>query len=713
MNKNMSLAPLLAALITLVPGTAISQDLDNNSLLDSMNDDEAELSQLLAILEEETSIATKFKANADFVPGIVTVLRGDDLAARGAATVFDALAFVPGIEVSHDSVGTLVSLVRGVGGTFASGNIKVLIDNAPINAALSALANPALKMPIELIDRIEVIRGPGSSLYGEYAFAGVVNIITRRDKGKLYLRMGADGERSLGGVFSGKDPASALKYTLALAGWQRDDSNIQANDDVLHHIAVPQPGVSNAPGPINDEEDYRSATLNLDYKKTSLNIQFLDDGHGDYFGTINFLPYASDDIAYENTHQNIRLTHEFELSDDLIANLNLGWQHYENSYDFMLLPAGYVGYVATGMPAFPFFPAVTYTNGYLGSGFYREHQLQGGVDFTWQGWAQHNVLLGLSHTDIKVDDAWQDSNVHPLTFAPLPSTQRFTGAANWTDENKKRHIRSVVIQDVYEHNEQISFTLGARYDDYDDVGSSTSPRIAGVYRFSSEHIFKAQYAQAFRPPTFNELWNSTAATIQPETIDTYELGYIHRKLDTVDRITLYNSKLKKLIISDGLIGFTNLDEVELTGIEIESERRLNDWLKLNANLSRNSAKDSLTGADVEGAAKLLANAGLLAELKPGLTLAADYRYVGERKREAVDPRQPLESYQTVDVTVSASWNGIKGLSMRVGVKNIFDEEIRYPGPLVLDSTVNQKVVGHTLDYLQPGREGWLQLSYEY
>ena len=366
MNKNMLLGVLVATALPLAPVDALAQGQEDTPLIATM-DDADELSQLLAILEEETSIATKFKTNADFVPGIVTVLRGDELAARGAATAFEALAFVPGIEVSHDSIGTLVSLVRGVGGTFASGNIKVLVDNVSINATLSALANPALKMPIELIDRIEVIRGPGSSLYGEYAFAGVVNIITRHDKRKLYLRMGADGERSLGGVFSGKDPASDLKYTLSLAGWQRDDSNIQANDDVLHHIAVPQPGVSNAPGSINDEQDYRSAILDLDYKNTSLNIQLLDDGHGDYFGTINFLPNASDGIAYENTHQNIKLTHELELSDKLVANLNLGWQLYENSYDFMLLPAGYVGYI-TGVPGFPFFPAITYANGYLNSG---------------------------------------------------------------------------------------------------------------------------------------------------------------------------------------------------------------------------------------------------------------------------------------------------------------------------------------------------------
>ncbi len=698
MNKNILLGILVATALPLAPVGALAQGQEDTPLLATI-DDADELSQLLAILEEETSIATKTKANADFVPGIVTVLRGDELSARGATTIIDALAFVPGIEVSHDRIGTLVSLVRGVGGTFASGNMKVLIDNISINAALSALANPALQMPIELIDRIEVIRGPGSSLYGEYAYAGVVNIITHRNERKLYLRTGSYGKRSLGGVFSGKDSDSALKYTLTLAGWQRDDSNTQVSDDVFHHTAIPQTAVSNAPGPINDEQDYRSAILNLDYNNTSLNIQLLDDGHGDYFGTIDVLPYASDGIAYENTHHNFKLSHNVIFSDQLKANLSIGSQRYQNSFDIAMFPAGYLG---------------VYANGFLADGYYSERQLLAGAEFNWSGWDKHNVLFGLSVTDIKVQEAWQNSNVDPLTFTPLASTQHFTGASNWIDEKKKRDINSYVIQDVYEYNEQMSFTVGARYDDYDDVGSSASPRVAGVYRLSSEHIFKAQYAQAFRPPTFYELWNSTV-TIEPETIDTYEVGYIHRDLDSVDRITVYHSILKKLIVSssNALLNFSNLEEVELNGIELESERRLNNWLKLNANLSRNSAKNSLTGRRVAGAADWLANIGLMAEVRRGTTISVDYRYIGDIQRESNDARQPLKGHQTVDFTISSSLNGVNGLLMRAGVKNAFDKKVRHAAPLVYDSIGAQEVVGYSEDYLQPERELWLQLSYEY
>lgn len=669
---------------------------DLQHLLDSMDSEEA--LHLLSITEEETTLATRSKLNTDYAPGIVTVLRGDILRARGAATVAEALALVPGIEASHDRIGNQVSLVRGVGGSFASGNMKILLDNVSINSALSALANPVLQMPIEQVERIEMIRGPGSALYGEYAYAGVVNIITRSDKQHLFMGANTHGRATLGGTFSASHPQSDLKYTLSLAGWGQGDSNTQSGEDTLYNIAHPQGAISNAPGTINDEADYRSALLSLNYKNTSLKAQLMNDGHGDYFGTLDVLPTDDASIAYKNQHSTLNLSHQFESSKPLTTRINLGWQRYKNSYSFSLVPEGYLG---------------IYPNGYLIDGFYRERQLDAGVDFNWQGWAQHNILVGIYLTEITVRDAWLNSNVDQANqLIQLPHKQRFTGELNWIDENKERTIKSVVLQDEYALSDHTTFTLGLRYDHYDDVGESFSPRLAGVYQLSSEHVFKAQYAHAFRPPTFYELWNKIAS-IEPETIDTYELAYIYRQWNRVHRITLFHSKLKDLIVSSGLLNYSNLNNARLSGVELETEHYLNNWLKLTANLSYSNTENIVTGEAIAGAAKLLSNIGLLMEFDQGMSFSLDYHYVGKRVRENIDPRDALQGYHTVNTTFTVDLKSLSGATLRVGLKNLFDKEINYPAAMTWDNIISQPIVGYRDDYPQPRRSAWIQLSYQY
>lgn len=692
---------LSSSLFTLGNGHATGLD-DLHQLLSEMDDDDD--FQLLGITEEETTIATRSKLNADYVPGMITILRGDVMYARGATTVAEALAFVPGIEQSRDRIGNQVALVRGIGGSFASGNMKILLDDVSINSALSALADPVLQMPIEQVDRIEVIRGPGSALYGEYAYAGVINVVTRKDKSQAFIGGGSFNTRFIGGVFSREDQQSGVKFSLNLARWLRDDTGTQAGEDLLYNTFFSQESASNAPGVINDEADYKAALFNLNYRDFTLRAQLLDNSRGDYFGTIDALPASNKGTAYHNRHQNLSLSQLFSSGNQLSIQLNLGWQRYDNSFDITMLPPGFGPFL----------------DGFLARGFYREQQLNGGIDLHWRGWQHHNVLARVSLKEIKVKDAWRDSNIDLAdpNFAPLPSMQRFTGAENWVDENKKRTIRSLVLQDEYSYSDQTTYTLGVRYDHYKDIGYNTSPRLAGVFRYSNEHIFKIQYAHAFRPPTFYELWNTKARNLKPETIRTLELAYIHRLWNRVDRITLFHSRLSNLIVSEELLNFGNLRDAKLSGIEAETEQYLSEWIKLNANVSYSKATDQNTNDPIAGAAKWLATIGVMMEPSSRVTFSLDIHRVSSREREANDPRGNLPGYHTVNTTLTYVLPNSR-VTLRAGIKNLLDRETRYPAPMTTDNTpvwgggTARSVVSYQDDYPQPGRNGWVQASYNF
>ena len=106
------------------------------------------LQALFGALEQETQIATRTKMNIDYVPGMVSVLYGKDLVDRGVCDAGEALALIPGIELSISSDGTMLVFVRGIGSVFASGKIKVMLNGVEFNSPLS-VASTALSFPTE------------------------------------------------------------------------------------------------------------------------------------------------------------------------------------------------------------------------------------------------------------------------------------------------------------------------------------------------------------------------------------------------------------------------------------------------------------------------------------------------------------------------------------------------------------------------------------
>ena len=194
---------------------------------------DADLLDLLKILNEETAVATRTRMNGDFVPGIVTVLHGDEMAALGARTVWDALSLVPGMEAVRDASGLPSVVVRGLQFPFNSGNVKVLIDSMPAARDNAGINSIILDVPIQLVDRIEVIRGPGSVVYGDFAYMGLIHVITKKSGAGLYVRA-EEGSNISGGGFAGGRTPGGFEYSVsgsAFTGGPTDVPNRRDVDD--------------------------------------------------------------------------------------------------------------------------------------------------------------------------------------------------------------------------------------------------------------------------------------------------------------------------------------------------------------------------------------------------------------------------------------------------------------------------------------------------
>ena len=651
------------------------------------------VSDLLRVLDEETEIATRTKLNIDFVPGMVTVLHGKDLLARGVRTVYEALGLVPGVELSMAGDGQYQFLVRGLGKTFASTKAKFLINGVDLNSTLGPVAT-VHTIPIEQVDRIEVVRGPGSAIYGEYAQAGVVDVITL-DRGNNGFARYGDVDGGTVGVTYGYHPQnSKVGFSINFAAMDTEGGEVKTGKDKL---SSPQPAISNAPGSSNERESNNSAILRLNYSDSSLYLQHVRSAFGDHFGVVDALPDESSKLVRRWNFDTVEMRNPWRMGRDARAEVRLGWTHFVTDLtDQQLYPAGFKG---------KFLEA-----GVLGGPHYEETRTTLKTAFEFPIAERHYGVAGAEYADVRQGDTWIERN-YTLTnsggFIEWPM-QRNPNNENWLQEGLERRILSAYLQDQYTGVDRLTVTAGVRVDHYNDVGNAVTPRIGGVYQLSSRQTLKLQYSDSFRPPSFLELYslNNPAvkgnSDIEPERMHNLEAGYAYNNGQHIFRATAFASEIKDIIALDANFKYQNGGEAYIRGIELEGSTPLLINIKLDGNVSiqHNDTQDGQ--GSLWGAAQRLANVGLMYQVMANRFVNVQYRYVGRREREAADTRSALAGYQTFDLTFSADKCLLPELNLRVGIRNVLDADVVYPAPKLT----------YPDDYPRPGRQWWLAASYK-
>ncbi len=324
-----------AILVGLSAGTPVSR---------ADQHDEQELTDLLAVMQEETDLATRTRMNADYVPGIVSVLDGERMAAMGARTVAEAMAFLPGVEALLDPTGTPSVTVRGVPFPFNSGSIQVLLNSVPVGRESAGVNGSALSLPIGQVERIEFVRGPGSVLYGDYAFQGLLNVVTRKSGRSVEAGVDDHGARDLVAVLgNGVDPATGWQAALNVAAFDSSDAVL----------------------PIGNGGDER---------RTSGVASVARGGFG---ATVQWLtrhvdPDPGSVPAYDETTRTADLHYQATLRPKL--GLHAGLQFLSSDID-------------------------------AGSVIFKGDQSRAGVDLAWSGWQRQEWLFGVERVDGRFDRA--------------------------------------------------------------------------------------------------------------------------------------------------------------------------------------------------------------------------------------------------------------------------------------------------------------------
>lgn len=631
---------------------------------------------------ELVSIATGSKQPLALAPAVATVITEEEIRATGAAELDDVLETVPGLYVGRYQNGYMPQYVfRGI---FSDVNPQVLllINGVPLTTLYTGNRGIAWGgMPVREISRIEIIRGPGSAVYGADAFAGVINVITKdyaTTKNEVGARVGSFNTQEAWWLQRGawKDLKLAFGLELLKTKGQREtvQSDFQSFWDAKFGTSV-----SEAPGPVNTGKKSLETHLSASYKGMQLKL-----GYQGRFkvGMGGGIASALDPRGHETGKRFVADLTYNHVSDhspwDITAQLT-----YLNLYDaanFFLFPPNAM--VTFGGP-----PAL-FPEGVHGAPENYERGVRGSLSAFYTGFANHRIRVGAGANRASFYKVKERKNFDG-TLAPLPG-----GFMDVSHDPtlvfmlpRSRVDRFAFLQDEWALAQNWDLTLGVREDIYSDFGRTVNPRTALVWKTSSTLITKLLYGRAFRSPSFAEqyLINNPVAVgksgLAPETIETLELAESFRPTErlklSVNGFAYRMKKILRFVATGGKQEAKNTGRQWGQGIEAEFEWDITDRLKWVGNYAFQRSTDRSTRKDAGNAPHHHGYVRGEWTFLPKWMGALQSNLTGKRFRVAGDTRPDVSGFATVDMNIRYGTRETPW-SAGVVVQNIFDRIGRVP-----------------------------------
>lgn len=646
------------------------------------------------------SIATGGRQSINRAPAVATVITSRDFEAMGATDLDQALESVPGLHVSMSSIGLApIYSFRGIY-TKLNPQVLVLVNGIPVTTAYNGDRSQMWGgMPLENVARIEMIRGPGSALYGAEAFSGVINVITKTAediKGtELGARAGSFNSRDAWIQHGGKLGALDAAFYLRAGNTNRQKGIIQqdaqtALDNVFGTNA------SLAPGPINAERKAVDARADLSSEAWRFRAGYQQREIGMGAG-------VAGSLDPNGRAQSSRLYMDLSYEQ---ANWLPNWD-----------ASGVISYFdnkETGGPNFTLFPAGAnigtgvFPNGMIGTPGHSERQAHASVSAFYTGFDQHRVRIGAGLRTYDMYEVTETKNFD-AAFVPLPGGLRDVSGnpALVFMLPHKRNLSYVFAQDEWNLTKDWTLTAGIRHDRYSDFGGTTNPRLALVWDAAYNIVVKVMHGKAFRAPSFVEQYaiNNPVTVgnpnIKPETITTDELAFSWQATSTLKNdLNFFRYRMRNIILPVAGATYQNAGDQVGRGLELESTLDATSNLRLTGNFSLQHSTDEATGQDAGLAPhrRLFARADW--RFMPKWQVGATVNYVAGRMREPGDTRAQVPDYTTVDL-ILRSEKFADGWDARAMVTNLFDRK-------AWESTF--KSVGMPSDLPLPGRAFYIQLQ---
>jgi len=582
----------------------------------------ADMQRLMSV---EVSIASRRLQSQDQAPSIVSVVTRADIERYGWRELTDILRALPGFDFACDGTGLIGLSERGIWAH--EGKALVMVDGISVSPLHNGNLNYYGYLPSELIERVEIIRGPGSAIYGQFAGAAVINVLTRRAQdpmgGRFALRgssLGA-GDGGGGGYLTANGQfANSVALSVSL-GYQTSPFSRQPYVDTF----FTGNSFEQAKGNTRRETSYFAAEVRalgaeIHVHRSTFQLAQVDgDGRGPLDPAIPGLPEG---IPGSGTRaiQGLRVLRSFSLAKDLSVEASI--EELQNNM------------------------GVIYAQSQVGAGVFtsgsERSRFTGDLCLRWDAPSNANLLVGGGY----IRD-WERS----------VDLQNQGGLRDPNDPNLRLAQQTLQNRYAYlQYAQQIKgfgLTAGARYE-HSGLNHAFAPRLGLTY---SEGALSAKllYGEAFRAPTLFQTYSALFAFrgfLKPELIRSTELELGWQVTPHVlSRVNLYRIAITRAISSGldrGTYYIQNAGSNHSKGIEASLDARFLDWGGF-ANLSYTKPDGAVDAfflnsgrTNFLGVSPLKVNLGAYASLGP-IQVAPSLLYASAR--DAQTPRSAQSGLQ--------------------------------------------------------------------
>jgi iron complex outermembrane receptor protein len=606
--------------------------------------------------------ASKYEQPTASAPSSVSIVTSNEIRAYGYRTLADILRSLRGFTVRYDRIYSYLG-ARGFDrpGDFNS-RILVLIDGHRINDGVydSATVGNEFPLDVDLIDRVEVIRGPGSALYGGNAFFAVVNVVSRKgrvvDGAELSGSAGSFGTWK-GRATAGKRRADGLEALLSA-------SVLDSRGQTVRFPEYADPATNGGVVSGMDGERAEDAYASIGYRDLTFNgvygrreKSFPTAAYGTEFGA----PGAGtrDRFAFAELKYD-RLTDR----QDLVA-LRVYHDDYEYSGDYP-----YADAAVNPVPPHRF----------LNRDRGRARTLGGEVRLTGSIFEAHRVTGGLEYRNGYRQDQVNENESPPSTIL---------------NDHRSNDSFGIFLADEYALREDLTLTAGARFDHFRSFGNTLNPRLALIWAPWAGCDLKLMAGRAFRPPSVYESRYADGLTmkpnpdLRPETITTYEAAW-EQFLGAHLRIvaSLYHYRIHDLIgletdPADAMTVFRNRGRVRATGAEAEIEGRWETGVEGRVGYAVQKAVDDSTGREIDNSPRHTAKLNVAAPLVRDRLVVGFESQFASRRNTPSGGRAGAASISNLTMT-SLGRGGFPEVSC--SIYNLFDRP--YGEPADIDQRQN-------------------------
>ncbi len=679
---------------------------------DSTSIDTLLLLSLEQLMNIKVVTASGFLQTTAEAPSTITVITAKEIAERGYEQLEDALRDIPGIDMIHlNGYAPTLIYFRGM---YGAENLRALlmIDGIVENNIIGSndFAGPAYSL--HNVERIEIIWGPASALYGANAFGGVINIITKKggDINGLKAEQGFGSFNTSFEKVSMGMRKSNLEFDVAGTLYSTDGPRFK-NRDPNYSASYIDKAYS-----LNTRVSYygKNSISTLGFRTYSTPI-----GWGTFFnsptvylglppqgyGNIGVIGLVTRDVRGEKSGlespflRTYFVQNEYKPNEKFSLLSRLSYRETGTSDDSY-------GYVTISGRNLVRVKEASYSSGIDGQlaanySLSDKHQFSAGIEFQ-----RNNVERGSRKQTIDTTN-----NIYLIDGRDTVTNLNATFLPREYDIRKNFGSYLQYILNT-KFLGKTNFTTGIRYDYNSYFGSSVNPRIVVVNQPNNKWTFKLQFGTAFRAPTNTEIYRTTGLPLETEKIKTYEANAIYsfsKKLN--GQLNIFRNELTDVILIRNLSGLNtnnNPGSQRANGVEAVFNfipaKNISGFLNFTYQDPKWKNLVTHTTGVLSGVAKFKANAGLTIQVQDLFIMSLSENWVGTRQVPSTDPYGPVAGYFLTNCVISTKELFNKGITASLNIHNVFNVKWLDPGIRTADGFLFSTVLE------QPGINGIFKIG---